>query len=286
MRAGFEVILETDRKAEFHLFPPQQSLKESLITFARDSTTETATVLMGRIYYQNDLKNHFPEAFHQDLSSDAALVLAIFRHYGSKGLEQLEGEFALVIFDHKKQCLFGLRDPLGNYPLYWISDGKTLRISTNLILLAQQISQASINRDFLASFLMFPYAFVELATEQTAFENIQRLLSGTLLALHPNGSAIKIWSWDWLKHIQPIENITLPEAGSQFFHIFRQGIAERIKNGKIASHLSGGMDSSSVVCIARDLLSPDKLITLSLIYRDFDNFYRSKRGESLTRRRF
>jgi asparagine synthase (glutamine-hydrolysing) len=267
MRTGLEVILETDKKAEFHLFPPQQSPIESLITFARDSTTGMGVVLMGRIYYQDDLKNHFPEAFQQDLASDAALVLAIFRYYGSKGLEQLEGEFALVVFDPEKNCLFVLRDPLGNYPLYWISDGKTLRVSTNLILLAQQISQASINRDFLASFLMFPYAFVELATEQTAFEGIQRLLPGTLLALYPNSRATKIWSWDWLKHIQPIENITLPEAGSQFSHLFRQGIKERIQNGKIASHLSGGMDSSSVVCIARDLLSPDKLITLSLVYQ-------------------
>ncbi len=267
MRAGFEVILKTDRKANFNVFTSQKLPKESLITFAQDSTTSMATVLMGRIYYQDDLKNHFPEAFQQDLTSDADLVLAIFRHYGLPGLEKLEGEFALVVFDPKKQCLLALRDPLGNYPLYWISDGKTLRVSTNLKLLSQRSSQASINQDFLASFLMFPYAFVELNSEQTALEGIQRILPGTLLALHPNGNVNKIWSWDWLQHIQPIENITLPEAGSQFTDIFRQGIAERIKNGKIASHLSGGMDSSSVVCIARDLLSPEKLITLSLVYQ-------------------
>ncbi len=173
MRIGFEVILKTDRNAEFHIFPSQKLPKESLITFAQDSTTEIATVLMGRIYYQNDLKHHFPEAFQQDLTSDAALVLAIFRHYGSKGLEKLEGEFALVIFDPKQQCLLALRDPLGNYPLYWVSDGKALRVSTNLKLLAQNSSQASINQDFLASFLMFPYAFVELATEKTAFKGIR-----------------------------------------------------------------------------------------------------------------
>ncbi len=98
--------------------------------------------------------------------------------------------------------------------------------------------------------------------------DISRFLEGgTLLALYPDNRVTKIWSWDWLKQIQPIENITLPEAGSQFIHLFRQGIAERSKNGKIASHLSGGMDSSSVVCIARDLLPPEKLITLSLVYQ-------------------
>ena len=267
MRIGFEVILEIDKKAEFNVFPSRKFPKNSLITFAQDSTTEIAVVLMGRIYYHNDLKNHFPKAFASDLTSDSALVLAIFRHYGSQALEQLEGEFALVIFDPQKQCLLALRDSLGNYPLYWVNDGKTSRVSTNLKLLAQRNFQATINRDFLASFLMFPYAFVELATEETAFKGISRLSPGTLLEIKPSGSVKKIWSWDWLQHIQTIENITLSEAGSQFTDIFRQGIAERSKYDKIASHLSGGMDSSSVVCIARDLLTPEKLTTLSLVYQ-------------------
>ncbi|MGB5632163.1 MAG: asparagine synthase, partial [Waterburya sp.] len=127
MRIGFEVILKTDGKAEFHLFPSQQFPKNSLITFAQDSTTGIEVALMGRIYYQDDLKNHFSEAFQQDLASDAALVLAIFRHAGTKGLEQLEGEFALVIFDPEQQCLVTMRDPLGSWPLYWTNDGQTLR---------------------------------------------------------------------------------------------------------------------------------------------------------------
>ncbi|ELS04341.1 asparagine synthase (glutamine-hydrolyzing) [Xenococcus sp. PCC 7305] len=267
MRIGFEVVLKADRKAEFNLFPAQQLPGLSLITFAQDPTKDLKVVLMGRIYYQDNLKNHFPEAFQQDLTSDADLILAIFRNYRFKGLEQLEGEFALVIFDPKQQCLLALRDSLGNYPLYWFSDSQTLRVSTNLQSLAKQSPHSSINQDFLASFLMFPYAYTELTIKKTAFNGIQRLLPGTLLEFYPNGNTNKIWSWDWLQHIQPIENIALPEAGSQFTHIFRQGIVERSKYGKIASHLSGGMDSSSVVCIARDRPSPKKLTTLSLVYK-------------------
>ncbi|MEM9271822.1 MAG: asparagine synthase-related protein [Cyanobacteria bacterium P01_F01_bin.143] len=264
MRIGFEVILETDKNTVFNIFPSQQSSKNSLLTFAQDDTTAIATVLMGRIYYKNDLKTHFPEAFEQYLTSDAALVLAIFRDYGLQGLEKLEGEFSLVIFDPNKQKLIALRDPLGNYPLYWKSDGKILRVSTSLKLLAKE---NQVNQDFLGSFLMFSYAFVELATEQTAFKGIQRILPGNLIALDSQGNIEKIWSWNWLQQIQPIKNISLPEAGSKFTHLFRQGIIERSKQGKIASHLSGGMDSSSVVCLARDLLSSEKLTTLSLVYQ-------------------
>ena len=71
---------------------------------------------------------------------------------------------------------------------------------------------------------MFPYAFVELATEKTAFEEIQRILPGTLLVLTAAGRTTKIWSWDWMKQIQPIENIAPQEAGLQFIHLFRQAV--------------------------------------------------------------
>lgn len=263
MRRGFEVILEATGKAEFDLFPPETPL----VTFARDATTGIAAVLMGKLYYRDDLKKSFPDAFEQDSSSDAALVSAIFRDYGTRGLEKLEGEFALVVFAPDRRSCLALRDPLGNYPLYWVRDGQALRISTNLRLLAQQTARASINRDFLASFLMFPYAFVELSTEKTAFEGIHRILPGTLLVLTPDGDATKIWSWDWTNQIQPIEKITLEEAGVQFTHLFRQALKERIQEGKIASHLSGGMDSSAIACIARNLLTQGKLATLSLVYR-------------------
>ena len=271
MRTGFEVILETDRKAEFHLFPSQQFPQNSLITFAQDSTTGIEVVLMGRIYYQNDLKNHFPEAFQQDLDSDAALGLAIFRRYGTKALEQLEGEFALVIFDPEQQCLVTMRDPLGSWPLYWFNDGQILRVSNNLQLLAGQMPQAHFDLDFISLFLAYPHPAAELPTEQTAFEKIRRILPGTIMTLHPDGLKTLCWRWDWIDKISKLGDMSLEEAGLQFAHLFRQAIKERIQHGRIASHLSGGMDSSAVVCIARDYMSAGivsgKLSTLSMVYQ-------------------
>ncbi len=273
MRTGFEVTLPAPAAAKFSLFSPQaaESSELSLVNFARDSLTGTAAVLMGRIYYQEDLKARLPQEMRQDLSSEVALVLAIFEHYGAKGLEWLEGEFALVIFAPEQHCLYALRDPLGNYPLYWTSDGTSVSVSTNLKFLAQRRSPTVINRDFLASFLMFPYAFVELATEQTAFEGVRRILPGTIMALYPDGCGKQIWLWDWTAKITPEAKTTPEEVGLKFNHIFRQGIQERISRGKVAAHLSGGMDSSSVVCIARQLLAEantsEKLQTLSLVYQ-------------------
>jgi len=273
MRTGFEVTLPPQAEAKFNLLAPQatESSKLSLINLSQDPLTKTAAVLMGRIYYQEDLKARLPQEIRQNLFSEVALVLAIFQHYGAKGLEWLEGEFALVIFAPEQQCLYALRDPLGNWPLYWTSDGTSVSVSTHLKFLAQTSSQTLINRNFLASFLMFPYAFVEPTTEETAFEGIKRILPGTIMALYPDGHGKKTWVWDWTTKISPVEKTTPEEVGLKFSHIFRQGIQERIGTRKVAAHLSGGMDSSSVVCIARELLAQsntsEKLQTLSLVYQ-------------------
>ena len=264
MRPGFEVTLTATEKAKFNCFLPAIFPEPALVTFSEDTTAEIAVALMGKIHYQDNLKTKFPEIFQQNLTSNAALVLAIFQKYDTAGLQQLEGEFALVIFAAKQQRLLAMRDPLGNYPLYWIRQENTVRVSTNLKLLARQC-QCPVNRDFLAAFLMFPFAFVELATEATAFQKIQRILPGTLLELTPNQTNC-LWFWDWDTRIKPVTDITLPEAAAEFKHLLRQSIQQRLQGAKIASHLSGGMDSTSVALIAAELLGQEKLFALSLVY--------------------
>ena len=268
MRPGFEVTLTATGEAKFQLYFPEntESSSKYLVSFAQNFITKMAAVVMGKIYYQDKLKSNFLQKSKREINSDADLVLVVFRDYGLAALEKLEGEFALVIFDPENSCLVALRDHLGSWPIYWTYHNQEVYISNNLQLLARR-KKAAINRDFLASFLMFSYAFVELATETTAFTDIRRILPGKLLSLHPQGRVTQHWHWNWLNQIQPRQNINIEEAASQFIHIFRQAIAERIREGNIASHLSGGMDSSAVVCIGRDLVKNKRLITLSLVYK-------------------
>lgn len=262
MRPGFEAILSSTGELKLQVFSPQPCW----VTFAREVATGTAAFFMGKLYYKQDLKTRFHCVGKQNFPSDAALILALFQQAGVEVLKQLEGEFVLVIFDGLKQRLLALRDAMGNYPLYWTLHQQTCRVSTNLQFLARQ-QPAAVNRDFLASFLMFPFAFVELATEQTALVGIQRLLPGNLLEFTSPQTVKKIWSWNWQEKINPLPNISQQEAGWQLRHIFQQAIQERLQNEKIAAHLSGGMDSSSIVCLAEKLLEEGNLITLSLVYR-------------------
>jgi asparagine synthase (glutamine-hydrolysing) len=262
MRTSFEISLSGEINPDFNI----SNLTNNLITCARDELTKNLVIFIGKIYYKDDLKTIYPQVFREKTNSEASIALAIYQQKGIQGLQDLEGEFALVIFDAQKHSLIVLRDPIGSYPLYWTSHDRTIRISTNLVHLARQ-TKATINRDFLASFLMFPFAFVELPKEQTAFEGITRLPPGTCMEFSLPNLVQKHWTWNWQEKIAPISNLTLEAAAGQFHQIFRQAIAERLGGEKVASHLSGGMDSSSIVCLARELIKEGKLLTLSLVYQ-------------------
>lgn len=272
MQVGFEVIVGWDRESEFRLFLPRGSstAKTSMVTFAEDSAAGIAVVLMGRLFYRQELKNRLPKGSVREFSSDAALVLNIFCNYGIESLKWLEGEFAIVLLDQKQRRVFAFRDPLGSWPLYWTSVDSTLILGTSLLLLSQRLSDASLNLDFMASFLMTSYAFAELHSEQTAFKGIDRILPGTLVRINPEGQTSKLWTWDWMSQVPDLGDITLKEAGVKFSNLLQQAVKERLEDEIIAAHLSGGMDSSSVVCLASQQLASEesskRLHTLSLVY--------------------
>ena len=262
MSRSFEISLSPASTPELNI----SNLTSPLITYARDELTKNLVIFIGKIYYQDELKTIYPEAFREKTNPEASIALAIYQQKGIEGLQDLEGEFALVIFDRQKSSLIALRDPIGSYPLYWTFDKHTIRISGDLQHLARQ-KKAKINRDFLASFLMFPFAFVELPREETAFEGIQRLSPGSCGEFSPPNLVQKHWTCNWEEKIAPISDLTLAAAAQQFRQIFQRSISERCREGKVASHLSGGMDSSSIVCLARDSIGERKLLTLSLVYQ-------------------
>jgi asparagine synthase (glutamine-hydrolysing) len=145
-------------------------------------------------------------------------------------------------------------------------------MSTSLEALAEEQPGRSFNLDAFAEFLMQPMPADEMPCEQTVFRGIQRIRPGAIVELGPTGQATRHNGWDWVSRIGRTGAATLEEAGEQFGSLLRQAVRQRIpKEGDLAAHLSGGMDSSSVVCLARDELGagpgPLPLFTLSLVYR-------------------
>jgi asparagine synthase (glutamine-hydrolysing) len=174
LHPGFTFMGLPDSSPEIRLAPIEgrRSQRPSLVTLAKDEESRSAAVLLGRIFYREDLLVYLPRTPDLREASDAALALAAYCHLGRKGLERLEGEFALVIWDGKRRRMWAQRDPFGCWPLFWSATDAAVGVSTSLEALAAEQPGRSFNLDALAEFLMQPLPASELPCEQTAFHRI------------------------------------------------------------------------------------------------------------------
>jgi asparagine synthase (glutamine-hydrolysing) len=230
-------------------------------------------VLLGRLYYRDDLRAGLAGSTGSprrgaDADNDAALALAVYRHRGIAGLERLEGDFALVVWDAPQRRLVGMRDPLGGYPLFWAVQQGTIALSTRMGPLLDLLPSRALDRDYLAEYLMLPgYSMEEPADGRCVYQGIQRVLAGTLVVCHvPSGKVEQRRYWDWLQRQVDPGADRIEDLGEQYLDRLRPAVRERLR-GPTAAHLSGGMDSTGVALIARDCLEGSQPPhTLSLVY--------------------
>jgi hypothetical protein len=89
MYCGFTVWCPAGGCPEVHLSPIEgwRKHRPSLVTLAQDAASRTAAVLLGRVFYRDDLLARLPDGPDLREALDAALALAAYRHLGRQGLE-------------------------------------------------------------------------------------------------------------------------------------------------------------------------------------------------------
>lgn len=271
MDVGFTVI-SRPAGTEVRLFgQPQHTTR--LVSYAR---TEAAWgVCMGDFYYQEacltELARHEPPAVLQTCTtSKAALLLALYRTEGIHALTRLDGHYAAVIGDTATGCVLGARDVMGGYPLFWAVQADTVAFSTSVRPLLALLPSRTLNLEYLAEFLMAPGPRNEGAGEACAYAGIHRVVPRTTVRLYVATRRVeRHHSWDWLEHRIDPGTTQLQDIAEHYRELLTAAVRERMR-GRTAAHLSGGMDSTSVALLARELIRSGvreaPLHTLSLVY--------------------
>jgi asparagine synthase (glutamine-hydrolysing) len=250
MQVGFCVLVR-EGHAELQFFGQQPNAARSLVNHAEHGGRHA--VLLGRLTYRAELLQRLPRDEHQlDRVDDAWLALAAYRHWGAAGLARLEGTFALVIWDAARRVVVGLRDALGGYPLFWTETANGFAISTCMRPLLALLPRRRLNLDYVAEFLAAPGTWVkEVLTEDCPYEGIGRVLPGSTLQYQMDGPVAQQTHWSWLDHeIDPGTN-RLEELSALTTDVLRRAVRENLR-GRVAAHVSGGIDSSSIALLARD----------------------------------
>lgn len=191
--------------------------------------------------------------------ADAILIAHAWRQWGEQFPCHVLGEYAAVLYDPFADRAFLSHDSMGMAPLYYSeadsSQGKDISFATHLadlLTLLGDRSAARLDQEYLADFLARGY----VATARTPFLDIRRLMQGCGLVWTAGRGVREARHWN-LADIQPLALHDNREYEERFRELLTEGVRGAIDGaGVVWTHLSGGLDSSSIACIAAELQAP------------------------------
>lgn len=196
--------------------------------------------------------------------SDVEVVLVAYQHWGANCLKHFNGMWSFVLFDMDKNQLFGARDPFGVKPLYYLmNDHHFAFASEQKALLEVPSYQAEVNLDAMLPFLL--YGQVELESEGF-FKGILELKPGHLLTFDLKDSKLRTESYFEL-HIEEkrhaFQNSEFLDAKEQLRKQIKEAVRIRFRSDvPIGFCLSGGLDSSTIVCTAAEIAKEESIHAL------------------------
>jgi len=181
----------------------------------------------------------------QGASTDVAIVAAALDSWGTAALSKLIGDWALSVWNPQEQTVLLAKDFLGAKPLYYKEGKNGFAWSTVLdpLFLFEQHS-VRLQEEYLAGwFSHFP------ATHLTPFVGIDSVPPSSYVLFRTSGIEVRqYWSFDASKRISYRDD---REYEEHFRTVFGESVRRRLRSKTpILAQLSGGMDSSSIVCMA------------------------------------
>lgn len=213
----------------------------------------TWIVYNGEIYnYKEIRKELLSKGYSFQSSSDTEVIIKAYEEWGPDCLNRFNGMWAFCIWDSKKEKFFCARDRFGIKPFYYYTDGKIFAFASEIKSLLQLNIHREPNEPLIYDFLMFG---ILDHTNETFFKNIQKLPQSHYLEIDLKGNFVLQRYWD-LEISNEINNgRSTHEYAEKFKETLTESVRLRLRSDvPIGSCLSGGLDSSSIVCIANELM--------------------------------
>lgn len=200
--------------------------------------------------------------------SDCELTFLAYQAWGRASIDRLLGDFAFAIWDEMQRELFLARDHFGVKPLYYYRTVNSLLFATEIkALLAHPDVPSELNLGRLRT----AFESGNPDEESTFYHGISRL-PGAHWAVAGDGRWVlrRYWRLDPEKELPPRST---EEFAEEFRSLFFEAVRCRLRSAsRVGSHLSGGLDSSSVTCAARSIFRERNaalpLKTFSLVFRN------------------
>jgi asparagine synthase (glutamine-hydrolysing) len=216
----------------------------------------------GRLDNRDDLLNELHEPNHPQ-QTDVSIVLAAYDRWGTECFCKLRGDWALSLWDPSQQAVILARDYIGVRHLHYHLTSQNVVWSTHITpILSVCNCTLTLDDEYIAGYLSWkPDAHL------TPYAEIASVPPGSFVRIGNRQKVVRsYWKFEARRRLTYSTDAQYEE---HFRQLFRQAVKRRLRaDSPVLAELSGGLDSSSIVCMADDIVAkepgaPPRLDTIS-----------------------
>ncbi|WP_394184125.1 asparagine synthase-related protein [Metabacillus halosaccharovorans] len=256
-------------ESAFERLPYYDTQRQIVIT--ADAIIDNRQELFERLQIDYSVRNTM---------TDSELIIHAYEKWGEHSPTYLIGDFSFMIWDMKKQMLFGARDLSGMRTLYYFKNERRFAFCSIIEpLLTLPYVSKDFNEQWLAEFLAIPSMVDSTDTSSSVYMQINQVPPAhKIIVKGGNVSISRYGSFIPNEELYFKTNLEYEEA---FIDVFQEAVNSKIRtNKKVGSQLSGGLDSGSVVSFAAPSLKEQNKSLYTFSYVPVDGFvdWTPKRG--------
>ena len=222
-----------------------------------DRAGELALIYNGELYNYVELREELLALGHEFRGTgDTEVLLAAYREWGRDCVTRMVGMWAFAILDARDATLLLSRDRFGIKPLYWTRQGDRLAFASEIKALLAVGAPREPNERVVRRYLLT--GRVDESTE-TFFAGIEQLAPAhdAVIDLRAPGAAPRPRRY-WEPPPPSPDGAPPADDAERFGALLREAVRIHLRSDvPVGSCLSGGLDSSAVVCVAEELRRTD-----------------------------
>ncbi|ASJ74798.1 asparagine synthase (glutamine-hydrolyzing) [Granulosicoccus antarcticus] len=240
---------------------------------AQPMSNEDGTVWVscnGEIFNYPELRVKLIQRGHRFSSrSDTEVLVHLYEEYGKEFLQELNGQFAIALWDVKARQLLLARDPVGIRPLYYAWQGRQLAFASEVKALFAVPGQV---RDWDTAGLASTFSWWSALPPATVFKGVQNLPPGHLMIIGETGHRIEQW-WEWPgpdleSDYLNGDNCDEDQLADELHALIVDAVRLQTRaDVPVGAYLSGGLDSAIITAAIRSQ-STTPLRSFSLTFDD------------------
>jgi asparagine synthase (glutamine-hydrolysing) len=223
----------------------------------------------GEIHNFVELRNELSAGGHRFRShADTEVVVHAYEEWGEDCFHRFNGMWGLALWDARRRLLLCSRDRYGIKPLVYTQTNRGLAFASEIkALLSLDAVSPAVNELLVYDYLA--HGFVDY-TSETFFRDVSTLPPGHLLRAHADDGQVEVAPWYQL----PVSSRGDDEWVDEFAKLFTDSTRLRlVSDVPVGTCLSGGLDSSAIVCTVADLAASGSSLGGATVQKTFSARY-------------